>query len=163
GIAVDGSGSAYVVGSTTSTNLAGQGGFNGGGMDVFVAKMNPAGSALVYATYLGGTGMTDAFVTKLNASGTGLLYSTLMGGPGDAYRAVGAGRTFCITPGWFKQTCLDPNAFVAKLNASATALVYAGCLDAPGKDSAFGLALDRAENVYLTGFTQSAKFPIIDS
>ena len=58
GIAVNSSGAAYVTGFTSSTNfptvtplqIA-----NGGGFDAFVAKLNPAGSALLYSTYLGGS------------------------------------------------------------------------------------------------------------
>jgi hypothetical protein len=59
GIAVDTSGNAYVTGQTESTNFPTaspvQASYFGGGVsDAFVAKLNPAGSALVYSTYLGG-------------------------------------------------------------------------------------------------------------
>jgi hypothetical protein len=60
GIAVDGSGNAYVTGYTSSTNYdVTPGAFqttNGGGVDVFVTKLNATGTALVYSTYIGGSG-----------------------------------------------------------------------------------------------------------
>ena len=59
GIAVDGSGNAYVTGSTESTNFPTANPLqasNGGSSDAFVTKINAAGSALVYSTYLGGSG-----------------------------------------------------------------------------------------------------------
>jgi hypothetical protein len=60
-IAVDGSGNAYVTGYTFSTDYdVTPGAFqttNGGGRDVFVTKLNATGTALVYSTYIGGSGM----------------------------------------------------------------------------------------------------------
>src|SRR5207249_1165657 len=59
GIALDGSGNAYVTGYTFSTNFPTTSplqGSNAGGNDVFVTKINAAGSARVYSTYLGGSG-----------------------------------------------------------------------------------------------------------
>ena len=59
GIAVDGSGNAYVTGYTNSTNFPTTNPLqasNGGGTDAFVTKINAAGSARVYSTYLGGSG-----------------------------------------------------------------------------------------------------------
>src|SRR6478672_11133798 len=57
-IAVDGSGSAYVTGGTTSTNFPLANAVQrrlGGDYDVFITKLNPAGNTLVYSTYLGGS------------------------------------------------------------------------------------------------------------
>jgi hypothetical protein len=122
---------------------------NGAPNDAYVAKYGPAGNRM-YMTYLGG-------------GGDELGYGIAVDNSGNTYVAGRTGGTFYITPGWFNQTCVDPAAFVAKLNPTATGLVYAGCLDAPGKDGAFGLALDRAENLYVTGFTLSPKFPAVDA
>jgi hypothetical protein len=58
-ISVDASGNAYLTGVTTSGNFPTHAGFQssgGGGNDVFVSKLNAAGTALVYSTYLGGAG-----------------------------------------------------------------------------------------------------------
>jgi hypothetical protein len=113
GIALDSSGDAYVTGYTQSTDfpvtsgafqtVCGQCTTSHG--PAFVSEFNPAGSALVYSTYLGGSGpqgdygaaiavnrwgnayvtgntssAVDAFVTKLNRSGSALVYSTYLGG-----------------------------------------------------------------------------------
>ncbi len=62
GIAVDAAGSAYVTGWTDSTNFPTQSPYqaaNRGDIDVFVTKLTPAGNALVYSTYLGGSGSDD--------------------------------------------------------------------------------------------------------
>ncbi|MDA2935176.1 SBBP repeat-containing protein, partial [Acidobacteria bacterium AH-259-D05] len=71
GIAVDGNGNAYVVGATTSTDFNTafplQPGFGGGGQDVFVAKLDPAG--LVYSTYLGGSGLEFEGDIAVDANG----------------------------------------------------------------------------------------------
>ncbi len=59
GIAVDAAGSAYVTGYTTSTNFPTQSPYQAtiqGNYDAFVTKLTPAGNALVYSTYLGGSG-----------------------------------------------------------------------------------------------------------
>ena len=93
-------------------------------------------------------GQTDSSVDFL-ARGNG--YGMFLSG-GDALLTLGD-----------NQTCLDPAGFVAKLNPTATGLVFAGCMDAPGKDGILGLAIDRAENVYVTGFTLSPKFPVVDA
>ncbi|MBI3300513.1 MAG: SBBP repeat-containing protein, partial [Deltaproteobacteria bacterium] len=71
-IAVDSSGNAYVTGGTTSTNfptVSPLQATNGGGADAFVTKLNPAGSALIYSTYLGGSGDDDSFGLAIDASG----------------------------------------------------------------------------------------------
>jgi hypothetical protein len=85
GIALDGSGNAYVTGSTWSTNYpVTPGAFqtkNGGGLgDVFVTKLNPMGTALVYSTYIGGSGEERGYAIAVDGSGnayvTGYTSST---------------------------------------------------------------------------------------
>src|SRR5712691_3292520 len=78
GIAVDGSGNAYVTGSTGSTDFpttpgAFQTASGGGGGDAFVTKLNPTGAALVYSTYLGGSGGFD-FGVGIAVDGSGNAY-----------------------------------------------------------------------------------------
>src|SRR5262249_30866682 len=75
GVTVDATGSAYVVGSTTSTDFPTLGffqGANGGSSDAFIAKLNAAGTALIYATYLGGNGWDGA--SGVIADGAGNAY-----------------------------------------------------------------------------------------
>jgi hypothetical protein len=75
---VDGSGNAYVTGWTYSTNYdVTPGAFqttNGGGQDVFVTKLNATGTALVYSTYIGGSG--DEGGSGIAVDGSGNAYVT---------------------------------------------------------------------------------------
>src|SRR5207253_2706350 len=76
GIAVDSSGDAYITGYTFSTNFPTMNPLqpaNAGGVDAFVAKLNPTGSALVYSTYLGGGGDDHSYGIAVDASGNAYL------------------------------------------------------------------------------------------
>src|SRR5205807_9292346 len=77
-IAVDGSGSAYVTGATLSKDFPTTPGAyqatSGGGIDSFVAKLDPSGASLVYSTYLGGTG--DDWGQGIAVDGSGSAYVT---------------------------------------------------------------------------------------
>jgi uncharacterized protein (TIGR03437 family) len=148
GIAVDSAGSAYVVGSTGSQNFPVTAGavqaHLAGSSDVFVAKLSPDGSSLVYATYLGGAGFDTASAIAVDSANNVYLGGTAAGGfptTTGAYRAQGAG------------------AFVAKLNATGTALVYSTFLGDTGSGVTSGVAIDSAGNVYAAGSTYSSTFP----
>jgi hypothetical protein len=161
-VAVDGAGSAYVAGYTNSVNFPTtsgvfqptcSGGCSGTIVDAFVSKLDPTGSFLVYSTYLGGSGNDYGNGIALDASG-------------DAYLA---GQTFSTnfptTPGAFQPKCGSGNCsggevFITKLNSSGTALIYSTYLGATGTTQGNAIALDASENAYLTGYTQSAKFPV---
>jgi hypothetical protein len=156
GIAVDAVGNAYVTGYTNSTNFpttpgAFQTAFQGGTVDAFVTKLNPAGSApLVYSTYLGGSGY-DA--------GNGIAVDAA----DNAYVTGFAGSTnFPTTAGAF-QTAFQGgtgDAFVTKLNPTGSApLVYSTYLGGSGGDDGLGIAVDAAGNAYVTGQTSSTNFP----
>jgi uncharacterized protein (TIGR03437 family) len=153
GIAVDASGSAYVTGYTASTNFPLQSPFrssNVNSVDAFVTKINPAGSALVYSTYLGGSG-TD-YGTAIAVDSSGSAYVT----------GVTASDDFpLVSP-------IDPklgshavdDAFVVKFNPSGSALVYSTYLGGASEDEAYALAIDQSGNVYITGRTNSSDFPL---
>jgi hypothetical protein len=135
GIAVDSTGSAYVVGRTTSQNFPVTAGVVqthlAGSSDIFIAKLSPGGSALAYATYLGGTGFDTAAaiaVDSLNNAFVGGMASIDFPATPGAYRAQGFG------------------AFVAKLNAAGTLLVYSTFLGDNGSGIVSGLAIDSTGN-----------------
>jgi hypothetical protein len=150
GIAVDSAGNAYVTGSTTSTNFPTMNPLqpnNGGSMTAFVTKINAAGSALVYSTYLGGSGGDTGYGIAIDGAGnayvTGSTSSTNFPTKNPLQSANGGGG----------------DAFVTKINASGSALVYSTYLGGSGSDVAYGLALDSAGNAYVTGKTASTNFP----
>jgi plastocyanin len=150
-IAVDPSGNAYVAGFTYSTDFPTvnplQATFGGGQDDAFVAKLNPAGSALLYSTYLGGSGDDEAYAIALDASQnayvTGRTYSTNFP-TASPFQATYGGVT---------------DAFVAKLNTAGTALVYSTYLGGSNTDEAYGIAVDASGSAFVTGWTQSLNFP----
>ena len=153
-IAVDLTGSAYVTGETGLTNLPTTlGAFqptSGGGADSFAAKLNPAGSALVYATYLGGSGRDGGDGIAVDAFGnafvTGHTQSSNFPTTVGAFQASNAGGS---------------DAYVTKLNPLGTGLVYSTHLGGSAIDAATAIAIDALGNVYVTGYTQSANFPIV--
>jgi hypothetical protein len=149
-IAVDPSGNAYVTGSTNSANFPTKNPFqaaSGGGLDAFVAKLDPTGSALVYSTFLGGTmgdfGSGIAVDASGNAYVTGSTSSANFPTKNPLQPALGG----------------SSNAFVAKLDSTGSALVYSTYLGGSGVDFANAIAVDPSGNAYVTGFTQSTNFP----
>ena len=160
GIAVDTAGNAYVTGFTGSTDFPTanplQPSYGGDAWDAFVAKLNPAGSALVYSTYLGGSNRDGGRGIALDASG-------------NAYVTGGTASTDFPTLNPIQGTCNNcsssylglnyPDAFVAKLNSAGSALVYSTYLGGSGLDYGYGIAVDSAGNAYVVGGTGSTDFP----
>jgi hypothetical protein len=156
GIALDAAGDAYVTGQTGSSDFPTSGGAfdtsHNGGSDVFVTKLNPAGSALVYSTFLGGSGLDQ---------GTGIA----LDGVGDAYlTGQTASSDFPSSVGAFDTSHnggdgAPDDAFATKLNPLGSALLYSTYLGGSGNDVGFGIALDPAGDAYLTGQTGSSDFP----
>jgi hypothetical protein len=154
GIAVDGSGNAYVTGVTQSTTFPGvtgssiQPAYGGGKIDAFVTKINAAGTAIVYSTFLGG-GDNDAGAA-IAVDGTGNAYVT-----GDTQST-----DFPVTASSTQPTLGGGHdAFVTKINAAGTAIVYSTFVGGSGDDSGRGIAVDGSGNAYVTGSTQSTTFP----
>ena len=152
GLAVDSAGNAYVTGSTVSTNFptvnALQSTSGGGGWsDAFVAKLNAAGSALVYSTYLGGN--KSDFANSIAVDSTGSAYVT-------GYTESPNFPTANALQSGFGGTA---DAFVTKLNAAGTALVYSTYLGGSSEDRGDGIAVDSAGNAFVTGSTLSSNFP----
>jgi len=153
-IGVDSQGDAYVTGSTTSTNFPTVNAFqsvNAGGNDGFVSELNAAGSALVYSTYLGGSG--DDFPAAIAVDSNG-----------NAYVAGATKSTNFPTVNALQATLGGTeDAFVAELRAGGAALVYSTYLGGSNTDYAYGLAVDAAGAAYVTGATRSADFPTVNA
>ncbi|HUY13867.1 MAG TPA: SBBP repeat-containing protein [Terriglobia bacterium] len=168
GIAVDSSGNVYLTGGTFSPDFpivdqiigacngtCGDGHYGAG----FVIKVNSAGSALAYSSYIGGSGGDTGLSIALD--GTGDAYLTGATGSSDFPR-VGQ------IPGACNGTCGSgyplTNAFVTKVNASGNALVYSSLVGGSGGSEGYGeagasITVDGSGAAYLTGYTTSADFP----
>jgi hypothetical protein len=154
-IAVDKAGHAYVLGDTGSPDFPTTPGsfqptFGGGNVDVYLTKLNRTGTALVYSTYLGGSGVDFTDVNSLAVDDKGNAYAA---GLTDS-------PNFPTTPGAF-QTALAgaEDSFVTKLNTRGTALIYSTYVGGSGFDAYEGIAVDKAGSAYLTGHTDSPDFP----
>jgi len=158
GIAVNSAGDAYVTGSTGSTGFPFTTGAyattNRGGSDAFVTELDATG-VISYSTYLGGGGDDHGQAIAVNSAG-------------DAYVTGSTGSTNFPQVNPLSATgsgCTSPSgnggvdAFVTELNPSGSALVYSTYLGGSGTDAGYGLAIDGANDAYVTGSTTSANFP----
>ena len=158
-IAVDAAGNAYVTGETVSTDFpTTPGAFqtvcsnNCAGGDAFLTKFNSSGSALVYSTYLGGSGSDSptAIVvdSSVNAYVTGSTWSTDFPTVNPVQATNHGGPSFCAC-----------DAFVTKFNSSGTKLLYSTYLGGNSFDESYGIAVDSAGSAYIVGATGSPDFP----
>lgn len=151
GVAVDSSGNAYVTGNTaSSSNFPPVGAFQGtfgGAADTFVTKINPAGSALVYSSFLGGSSTDEGFGIAVDAGG-------------NAY--VG-GRTFSsdfpTTSPFQGATGGTSDGFIAKVNAAGSAKTYSSYIGGSSADIVRAVAVDLYGSAVLTGLAMSSNFP----
>ena len=153
-IAVDGAGSAYVTGSTSSENFpTTAGAFDRGldGGDAFVTKLSPNGSALAYSTYLGGREEDEG--AGLAVDGAGRAYLTGWTASGNFPTTASAFDRSYNGGGYYG------DAFVTKLNADGSALAYSTFLGGNRDDDGRAIAVDAAESAYLTGRTESRSYP----
>ncbi|RLC98329.1 MAG: hypothetical protein DRI77_05285 [Chloroflexi bacterium] len=154
-IAVDSDGNAYVTGMTESWDFpTTPGAFDTSYPvlgDAFVAKLKPDGDGLAYATLLGGGKEDEGRAIVVDRAGH--VYVT----------GVTASDNFPTTSGAYDESYnagyYPDDAFVVKLNSDGSGLVYATYLGGTANDRATGIALDGANNVYVTGSTQSSDFP----
>jgi Bacterial Ig domain/IPT/TIG domain/Beta-propeller repeat/Carboxypeptidase regulatory-like domain len=171
-IAIDSSGNAYLTGSTDSTNFPlTAGAFSttlSGLRDVFVSKLNPTGTALVYSTFVGGSANDSGNAIALDSAGNAYVTGDTVSMNYPTINAVQGQLS--------GQERFGPSidAIVTKLNPSGTALVYSTYLggnvpkpDAFGvysaSDSGRGIAVDSSGSAYITGGTGSTDFPVTNA
>lgn len=217
-VLLDALGDIFLTGSTTSNNFPTTSGVfqpnYAGNQDAFLTEMKPDGSALIYSTYIGGTGVDfgtavaldssgnayvvgstqstdfptmnalqlgnvglyDAFVTEVSSTGA-LKYSTYLGGSladygtGIALDSTGnvyvSGYTY--SSDFPTQNALQSSLgggsdiFITKFRPGSSALLFSTYLGGSSIDRAFAMIVDASGNIYLTGDTQSANFPVTNT
>ena len=238
GIAVDSGGNAAVSGYTESANFPTKNPAQStlrGGADAFVFKLGPNGTNLIYSSYFGGDGFesayavavdsgtnsvyicgetstssknqfpnnmpsfqnlfggavggSDAFVARFNTGGSGsgslTWWSWLGGGDDDIARAIAVDSTngvyvageilscdfdFGCSPSFPVKNAFQPkyggyfsDAFVTKIAGDGNSVVWSSYLGGTNDDVAYGIALDSANNVFVTGATSSTNFPVLNA
>ncbi|MGA3327934.1 MAG: choice-of-anchor D domain-containing protein [Terriglobia bacterium] len=160
GIAIDSSGNAYVTGYTTSTDFPTVNPFQATNLslaspweNVFVAKLNSTGSALLYSTYLGGGGQDIGYGIAVDSSGNAYVTGSTSSGDFPLSNPL-QGYNYAV------EASSNPTAFVAKLNSTGSALIYSTYLGGSVWDLGYGIAVDSFGNAYVTGRTSSTDFPI---
>jgi len=163
-VAVDPSGAAYLAGNTDTNDLpTTPGALLAKGTGAFVAKVNPAGSAFTYLTYIGPTYYPlSPFTNPANTAN-----AIAVDADGHAYVAgATSDPKFPATPGAYQTAFrgstgfLPPtDAFVAKLQPDGTGVVWATYLGGSDTDSANALSLDPSGSVWVAGTTASTDFP----
>jgi len=165
GIAVDGSGDAYVAGEVQSTNFPTSpgayqtacGGPSGACQDAFVSEIGPGGTTLKYSTYFGGSGNDNANAITLDSAGDVFIAGVTVSD--NLFTTTGAYQPKCGTDG----TCNHgvPDGFMTEFNfGKSPAVFYSTYLGGSGADNVQGVAVDSSGIVYLTGETKSTDFPV---
>ncbi|MFN3648336.1 MAG: fibronectin type III domain-containing protein [Armatimonadota bacterium] len=154
GLAVDGSGAAYVVGKTTSTNFPTSTAYDatlGGSQDAFLVKLNASGGGRVYSTYLGGSNRETAHAVAVDGSGAAYVVGATESADfpiqSPSQRVYGGG------------TGPEGDGFVTKFRAAGTSLHYSTFVGGSESDAAYGVAV-HGSVASVTGRTASPDFPL---
>ncbi|GEM_PF-445781 len=151
GVRVDDDGNAYVSGYTSSSNYPTTSGCydnSYASYDAFVTKLNAAGSALSYSTFLGGSSSDYGYGLDIDASGnayvTGYTYSS----------------NFPTTSGCYDNSYNSTDIFVTKFNSTGSALSYSTYLGGTSSDYAYAIAVSSDGKAFITGYTYSSNYPV---
>ncbi|MGE3465591.1 MAG: beta strand repeat-containing protein [Pyrinomonadaceae bacterium] len=151
GIAIDPAGNAFITGNTSggaSAYPTTAGAFDtthNGSNDVFVTKLNAAGSDLLYSTFIGGSSTESGNGIAIDPSGNAFIAGTTLGGS----------PAYPTTAGAFDTTHNDSfDVFVTKLNAAGSDLHYSTFIGGNFQDNGRGIAIDSSGNAFVTGHTE---------
>lgn len=151
-IAINAAGNAYVTGPTYSSNFPTTAGVydttHNGQFDTFAAKLNAAGSSLIYSTYIGGNLWEYGYGITIDSNG----YAYLTG--------LTRSANFPTTAGVYDTTHNgNSDAYVAKLNPSGSTLIYSTYIGGTSEDRGYDIKIDALGNAYMTGHIESSDFP----
>ena len=153
-IFVDGDGYVYLSGPTASTDFPTTGGcyddsYGGGNSDLYILKMNKAGSELEFSTYLGGEGFEVSMDILVDADG----YVYITGSSNS--------QDFPTTPGCYDTTLdeSDSDIIICKLLSDGSDLVLSTFIGGSDYESGYAFAIDPEGNICVTGETRSDDFP----
>lgn len=148
-VAVDGEGAIYVVGGTQSLDFPTVAGSYDqqakGNWDVFVCKLSPDASSLVYSTYIGGADLDRAYALQVDAQDRAII--------GGLSTSTDFPRTYGTISG-------NGDGFVLRLSAEGNQLDFSQMLGGIGFDAVYDLTVDENGNIYASGETASSDFPI---
>ncbi len=158
GIAVDGSGNAYITGITPSgwpgfPAVVGPDLTGNGSTDAFVAKINASGTGLVYCGYIGGSSGDRGYGIAVDPTGAAYVVGETSSAPADGFPVLsGPSLSFGGAT----------EAFVAKVNPSGTALVYCGYIGGQSSEYGWAVTVDNSGSAYVAGSTESdeSTFPV---
>lgn len=157
-LAVDAAGNAYVGGATSSTDFpVTPGAFDPtdptlpGNSSGFVTKLNPAGTALAWSTYLGGSYNSSVQAIAVDSSGNAYVAGTTWS------------ASFPTTPGAIFSSVqlvgFNDDVFVTQLGADGSVLDYSGRMGSTANNQATAMARSAAGSLYITGNTASVNYP----
>ena len=158
GLAVDEDGYVYLVGGTHSADFPVTDGaydtrFNGEkdwGGDVYVTKINPSGSGIVWSTFIGGSAQETARGIALDRLGNVVIAGSTLS------------PDFPTTRGAISRRVENQDGFLAKLGPRGDRLLFSALIGGNQEDGITGLAIDDRNNIYLSGFTASSDLPVTD-
>ena len=154
GVVADGAGAMYVCGYTFSSNFPIEMPYDSTsnlGLDVFVSKLSPDGTALEYSTYLGGNDEDWAFGLAVDSGG----YAYVTGHTGST--------AFPLMNPYDNSHNGGLDAFLTKLTPAGDSLVYSTYFGGNDEDNGWGVVVDTLGIAVITGFTRSTDMPMVNA
>ena len=153
-ITLDAAGNIYVTGHTTSADFPLLNPFQNtqrGQMDGFVFKLNPAGTDVLYSTFFGGTANDEGHSIAVDSGGNAFIVGFT------------SSDNFPTTADAIQRT-KGPlqEGYLLKLSPAGNSILYSTYLGGNGDDRALSVAVDPKGGIYVTGFTGSTNFPVVN-